>query len=285
MAHSSLDPRIIMVSFEVNGKLKTYSSPFFITANGTRYANALQNEADIVLANLNKPTQDFLLTETTPYNINNTSKTISVYAGRQSYGTSLVYSGNIVMANVTQPPDVGITLKCLTGNFLKTNVIGVNQSGQASLFQITNAMAQNYNAILNFQATNKNVSNYSFSGSSTNQIQLLNSYGGINVYLDNGVLVVKNSGQALGGIIKLVSPQTGMIGIPQFTEQGLQVKFLFDPHVTLGGLMRIKSYEYPAANGDYIIYKLGFQLSTRETPFYYIAEGQRILNQKQGTIQ
>lgn len=279
MAPSRLDPRIISVSFEVNGQLKTYSSPFFITVNGTRYANALQNEADIVIANLDKTTQDFLLTETTPYNINNTSKTISVYAGRQSYGTSLVYSGNIVTANVSQPPDIGINLKCLTGNFLKTNVIGVNQSGQASLFQILNAMAQDYHSTLNYQATNKNIANYSFAGSSTNQIQLLNSYGGINVFLDNGVLVVKDSGQPLKGIVKLVSASTGMIGIPQFTEQGLQVKFLFDPHVLLGGLMQVQSYEYPAANGEYIIYKLGFQLSTRETPFYYIAEGQRILNQ------
>jgi len=276
MAHSQLDPRIIKVSFEVNGKLKTYSSPFFITVNGTKYGNALQNQADIVIANLDKQTQDFILTETTPYNLNNTAKTITVYAGRQSYGTSVVYIGNIVTSNVTQPPDVGVTLKCLTGNFLKTNVLGVNQAGQATLQQISNSIAQSLNAILNFQANNMNIGNYSYSGSTLGQIQLLNSFGGINAYLDDGVLVVKNSNQPLGNYVKIVSASTGMIGIPQFTEQGLQVKFLFDNKVILGSLMRIKSYEYPAANGDYIIYKLGFQLSTRETPFYYIAEGQRI---------
>lgn len=277
MAHSQLDPRIIKVSFEVNGKLKTYSSPFFITVNGTKYANALQNEADIIIANLDKTTQDFLLTETTPYNINNTSKTITVEAGRESYGTSVVYTGNIVTSNVTQPPDVGITLKCLTGNFLKTNVIGVNQAGQATAFQVANAIAQQTNSILNFQATNKNIGNYSFGGSAPNQVQFLNNIGGVTAWIDNGVLVVKNANEPLGNTLKLVSASTGMIGIPQFTEQGLQVKFLYDNRTVLGGLMRVKSYEYPAADGDYIIYKLGFQLSTRDTPFYYIAEGQRIL--------
>lgn len=277
MAHSQLDPRIIKVSFEVNGKLKTYSSPFFITVNGTKYGNALQNEADIVIANLDKNTQDFILTETTPYNANNTSKTITVEAGRQSYGTSVVYIGNIVTSNVTQPPDVGITLKCLTGNFLKTNVLGTYQAGQASTFQVANAIAQDNNAILNFQATNKNIGNYSFAGSATNQIDFLNNVGGTSAWLDDGVLVVINSNQPLGKNIKLVNASTGMIGIPEFTEQGLKVKFLFDNKTTLGSLMRVKSYEYPASNGDYIIYKLGFQLSTRETPFYYIAEGQRIL--------
>jgi len=276
MAHSSLDPRVIKVSFEANGKLKTYASPFFITVNGTKYGNALQNEADIVIANLDKQTQDFLLTETTPYNQNNTAKTITVYAGRQSYGTSVVYIGNIVTANVTQPPDVGITLKCLTGNFLKTSVLGVNQAGQATLQQVVTSIGQALNSIVNFQATNKNIGNYSFSGSALNQIQLLNSFGGINAWYDDGVLVVKDSSQPLGNFVKIVSSSTGMIGIPQFTEQGLQVKFLFDNKVILGSLMRVKSYEYPAASGDYIIYKLGFQLSTRDTPFYYIAEGQRI---------
>lgn len=278
MAHSQLDPRIIKVTFEVNGKIKTYSSPFFITVNGTKYANALQNQATIIIANLDNETQDFLLTETTPYNLNNTQKSIIIEAGRQSYGTSIVYIGNIVVSNVTQPPDVGVTLTCLTGNFLKTNVLGTNQSGMASLFQIGNVLSQELNAIYNFQATNKYIANYSFGGSALKQLQLLNSLGGINVFLDDNTLVIKDSNRPLGNNIKIVNSSNGMIGIPQFTEQGLQVKFLYDNKVVLGSLMRVQSKEYKAVNGDYIIYKLGFQLSTRETPFYYIAEGQRILN-------
>ena len=278
MAEQSLDPRIIKITFEVNGKLKTYSSPFFITVNGTKYANALQNQADIVIANLDKQTQDYLLTETTPFNLNNRQKTVTVEAGRESYGTSVVYRGNIVASNVTQPPDIGITLKCMTGNFLKTNVLGVGQSGQATLQQISNAIAQDTNSLLNYQASNKNIGNYNFSGSASNQIGLLNTMGGVNAYNDDGVLVVKDSGKPLKNTLKIVDSSTGMIGIPQFTEQGLQVKFLYDNKTVLGGLMRVKSSEYPAINGDYIIYKLGFQLSTRDTPFYYVAEGQRIIN-------
>jgi hypothetical protein len=165
----------------------------------------------------------------------------------------------------------------MTGNFLKTNVIGVGQAGQATTFQIANAIAQDNNAILNFQATNKNIGNYNFSGSAINQLSALNALGGINAFNDDGVIVVKDSGKPLKNAIKLVDSSNGMIGIPQFTEQGLQVKFLYDNKAVIGGLMRVKSYQYPAVNGDYIIYKLGFQLSTREDPFYYVAEGQRII--------
>jgi len=278
MADKVIDPRIIKVSFDVKGKTKTYASPFFITVNGTKYANALQNECDVIIANLDKQTQDYILTETTPFNLNTSSKIITIEAGRQSYGTSVVYIGNIAASNVTQPPDIGVTLKCLTGNFLKSNVQGVGLGGQTTLFQISNLMANNYNAVLNFQATNRQIGNYTFSGSSTGQIQLMNDFGGINCWLDDGILVVKDDGTPLRGIpTKLVSAKTGMIGIPQFTEQGLQVKFLFDSNVVLGSVMHVISDEYKAVNGDYIIYKLGFQLSTRDTPFYYIAEGQRIM--------
>jgi len=276
---NSLDPRIIKVSFDIGGKLKTYSSPFFITVNGTKYANALQNQASVIISNLNKETQDFILTETTPFNLNTNPKSITVEAGRQSYGTSVVYSGNIILSSVTQPPDVGVVLTCLTGNFLKTNVIATYQGGLSTLRQITNSLAQAENAILNFQATDKNIPNYSFGGSSSDQIKLLNSLGGINVFYDNGILYVKDSGKPLINAIKIVNSRTGMIGIPEFTEQGLKVKFLYDNQTLLGGTMRVQSEQYKAINGDYIIYKLGFELSTRETPFYYIAEGQRILNQ------
>jgi hypothetical protein len=275
---NELDPRIVRVSLEVSGKIKTYSSPFYIQATGTKFANSLQNEANIIIANLDRETQDYILTETTPYNRNNTIKSITLEAGRESYGTSVIYTGNIIYSNLSQPPDVGITLKCLTGNFLKTQVIGVNQSGQATTQQIAATVANLYGLVLRFEATNKNIANYNFSGSGINQIALLNSMGGINAFQDDGVLVVKDAGVPLKNTLKIVSAKTGMIGIPEFTEQGIKVKFLLDNRVMIGGLIRIESNIYPAANGEYIIYKLSFEICTRDTPFYYIAEAQRIRN-------
>ena len=66
-----------------------------------------------------------------------------------------------------------------------------------------------------------------------------------------------------------------MIGIPEFTEQGVKVKFLVDNQTKLGGGIEIRSVQYPATNGQYSIYKLGFQIASREQPFYYIAEAAR----------
>lgn len=271
----ALDPRIVKVSIEVNGKLKTYSQPLDITATGMKYGNALQNECEVTISNLDKQTQDFILTETSPYVLNRTPKIVIVEAGRESYGTAVIYRGNITNSTVSQPPDIGVTLKCLTGNFLKGNVISRNQPGQATLNQISKQVAQDTDTVLNFEATDKNVANYAFAGGSLKQVEAVGNLGNYNVFIDDNTLVVKDALIPLRNSLRILTAETGMIGIPEFTEQGIKVKMLLDNQTKLGGGLRITSNIYPAVNGDYVIYKLGFEIATRDTPFYYIAEAAR----------
>ncbi len=271
-----LDPRIVKISIGVNGRLKTYSSPMNLKASGTKYANALQNDCTVILSNLDKATQDFILTEVSPYNLNRTPKLVIVEAGRVSTGTTTIYRGNVVKAIVSQPPDVSITLTCLTGNFLKGNIITRNYGGISSLETVSRGISQDTQTILNFQATNQNIGNYSYGGGALNQVELLNGFGGINAFIDDDQLIVKNAMVPLRGITRVLSADTGMIGIPEFTEQGIKVKMLLDNQTRLGSGLRINSVQYPAANGDYVIYKLGFDIASRDVPFYYIAEAARI---------
>ena len=276
MTANAIDQRVINVAIQVSGGTKIYSYPLMIRATGTKYANALQNEAEIILTNLDRETQDYILTETSPYNLNRTPKTVTLSAGRESYGTAVVYVGNIVTSRVTQPPDIGIVLKCLTGNFIKGNILARSQPGQATLSQISKQINQDLGTLLNFQATDRNISNYNFTGAAPKQVDLLNSFGGINAFVDDNTLFVLNAGKALRGKIKIVNATTGMIGIPEFTEWGIKVKFLLDNQTSIGGGLMLTSQQYPAANGTYIIYKLGFDIATRDTPFYYIAECRRV---------
>lgn len=272
---TELDPRLVSLNIEVNGKIKTYQN-LFISAVGVKYANPLQNEAEITIYNLDRATQDYILTETSPYNANWTPKSVTLEAGRQSYGTTVIYMGNVVYASITQPPDVGITLKCLTSNFLKSSIVARTQPGTTTLQQIAQAVAQDTNLLLEFQATNKDVSNYSYAGSTVQQIEALAALGAYNVFIDDDKLIVKNAGEPLTGSIKSLSASTGMIGIPEFTERGIRVKFFIDNKTVLGGAINLTSDAYPAANGVYIIYQLAFIITNRLTPFYYIADCFRI---------
>src|SRR4051812_502184 len=108
--NTELDPRIVRVGIEVNGQLKIYEG-LAITATGTKYANANQNECEIKIANLDKETREFILTETSPFNRNKTKKVLTLDAGRKSTGVSRVFVGNISKSSPSQPPDISITLK------------------------------------------------------------------------------------------------------------------------------------------------------------------------------
>jgi len=183
--------------------------------------------------------------------------------------------GNITNVTESQPPYIQTTLKCLTGNFVKGNVITRNQPGQATLKQVTSQIAQDTDTVLNFQTQDKNIGNYSYAGGALKQVENAGNLGNYNVFIDDNTLVVKDAFIPLSNTTRILSAETGMIGIPEFTEQGIKVKFLVDNQTKLGGGLDIRSTMYPAANGIYAIYKLGFDIASRDVPFYYIAEAAR----------
>lgn len=270
-----IDPRLVSVGIEVNGRLIEYTD-VMINITGHKFANANQNEAEIKIANLKKTTADYILTETSPFNKNRTPKRVVVKAGRLSYGYFQVYTGNIASSAITQPADTTITLKCLTGNFKKGDVISRSQGNSTSLKTISNQVAKDLGVSLNFQAQDRQYANYNFTGGALKQVDALNDSGQINAFVDDDALVVKDINLPLPNTARILNAEDGMIGIPEITEHGIKVKFLLDKDTKLGGGLRIQSKIYPAANGDYVIYKLGFEISNREDPFYWIAEGKRI---------
>lgn len=266
-----LDPRLLRIGIEINGKLKLYEG-LAMTASGTKYANANQNECEVKITNLDQATRDFLLTETSPFNKNKKRKLLTVEAGRVSTGYSLVFAGDITNAVGAQPPDITLTLKAAAGDYAKGIIIASSQPAVAPLKNIAAKVAKDLGLGLTFQATAKQISNYSYTGSAVKQVEHLGSMGRVNAFIDDKTLVVKNFNTALERRVRELNLDTGMIGIPEFTEQGIKVKMLFDNQTTLGGGIRITSKLNPAANGLYTVFKLGFELASRDTPFYYIAE-------------
>ncbi len=269
-----LDPRIIRVGIEINGVLKIYDD-LAISASGSKFANALQNEAEVRVTNLSRPDREYLLTETSPFNQNHTPKRIVLEAGRRSTGGSRMFIGDIFSCLPSQPPDITLTFKASTGQFQKGNVIARSQAVTAPMSTIARQIAGDLGLTLRFEAMEKHIANYAFVGSALKQIDRLGEVGGVNAYVDDDTLIVKNYNVALRGEARVLSEATGMIGIPEITEQGVKVKYLFDTTTRLGGALIINSKLNPAASGDYIIYKLNFELANRDTPFYWIAEAKR----------
>lgn len=269
-----LDPRIVTIGIEVNGVLKTYDG-LAVVATGTKFANANQNECEVKITNLDKATRDYLLTETSPFNKNKGRKTLRVEAGRVSTGVSLVYQGDITTAVGSQPPDITLTLKCATGDYAKGTIVAKSAAGMTPLKNIAAGVAKDLGLSLVYEAKDKQIANYTFTGGALKQVNRLGEMGMVNAYVDDGKLIVKDYNIPLTGQTRELNLDTGMIGIPEFTEQGIKVKMLFDNQTTLGSGLNITSKMNPAANGLYTVFKLGFELASRDTPFYYIAEAVR----------
>ena len=91
-------------------------------------------------------------------------------------------------------------------------------------------------------------------------------------------LVVGNAAYAdkpLRNPVKIIDNTTGMIGIPEATERGVSVRILFDLQTDLGGQIDLTSELNPALDGSYTIYKIDFDLASREAPWYLDIEASR----------
>lgn len=265
------DDRIIQVDIQFpDGALTFEGLSIYIT--GQKFLSAMQNTCQCKILNLTKEQRNYILSRTSPLNINLTPVPMSIRVGRKSYGTFVLFNGYISMSKSTQPPDIGVILTSLTNNFEIGNILSDTQSVSTSMQTIAQNIANNNNLTLDFQATDKQISNFSYNGSVAYQVNELNDFGGIIAFLNNKVLTVLDAGKANNKGSRLVSVATGMVGIPEFTHAGIIVRMMIDNTVQLGNMITIQSEMLPAANADYIIQKITFDAASRDQQFYYILD-------------
>ena len=272
---ANVDQRVLRVGVEVSGGLRWYEGPLGITASGSKGVTDTQNTCSVSIANLSRDVRNFILTETSPFNKNRTPKKLIVEAGRVSTGTARLFVGNITRSSPSQPPDIRLDLEAQTGAFKKGDLVARSGMAKEKLSEIAQRVAADLEAKLTFEASDKLIANYSFSGASLRQVNALAMAGNVDAYLDDETLVVKDRGKPLANRVKVINASTGMIGIPEATERGVKVRILFDLETDLGGQIDLTSELNPALNGSYTIYKIDFDLATRDTAWYLDIEASR----------
>jgi len=275
----AIDPRLIKVTIDLDGDVTTYET-LAIGAVGTKHASAIQNVAEIRIANIDKETRDRLLTEGSPFNqLSLPNNTILVEAGRVSSGLSQIYFGNITVVNVSQLPDIWLTMKALTKQVSKGDIITISQGESAKFSTIASQAAGLLDLSLEFDGGDKNIANFNFSGAATKLIGALNEISsGVSAYIDDDKLVVRSRDSENVAQIVDVNLDTGLIGLPEFNDFGVRVTILMNPAIRLGDDINLVSRNYPATTGLYNVYKLNFNLANRDQPFYYVLEASRKTN-------
>lgn len=265
---SAFDDRIVEIDLITETGTQTFSG-LAIYAAGSKFGNALMNTCECRIYNLSKELRNYILTQASPLKSPRTPINLNLKVGRKSTGLFLLFTGQVISCNVTQPPDIGVTLRSLSSNYFTGAILAVQQPGYTLLSKIAQTVAANLNLVLDFEATDKQIDNYCYTASAMQGVEDLNEMGGIQAFIDNDTLVVIDAGKARKGEPRLLSESTGMIGIPQVTDQGVIVGMMIDNSVQLGGSITVESVINPAANGTYKVVKIDYQIANRDQPFWY----------------
>lgn len=269
----AFDERLLTLTLELSTGTVEYSG-VAIYASGRKYDTSIPADCEATIFNLTAQQRNTILTQASPLKIGeNPPVNMVVSAGRKSYGTFILYQGNVISTGVTQPPDISVTLRAQTLQGAMGLIIGANQSSIATLRAIAQSVADSLGVGLDFQVTNdKQISNYSFSGAALKQVEKLNQMGGVKAFIDTDTLVVQDAVPTSTGEPILISANTGMVGVPQVTEFGVVVRTMLDPRIRLGNQtpVRIDSLINPAANGIYYVTQINFEVANRDTPFWYV---------------
>jgi hypothetical protein len=271
----NLDKRILLIKFYLGKEVKEFTE-LAMSAKIVRTSGKDANTADISVANLSQASRDYILSNAknmySPSGAKKQVPFIEVFAGYQSTGIDKIFGGDVVSATLTERPDITLNIKCSTLASEGLRAVSSFYDGQVDLKTICQGVAKDLGLTLIYEATAKNIKNYSYSGIARDQVTFLNTLANIKAYVDENLLVVQNKDDPLKNSVKLVNKETGMIGIPAFNEHGIVVKTLFDPGFKLGGLIDVKSDANPTVNGRFIARRLTYDLSNIDDSFYCTIE-------------
>lgn len=236
----------------------------------SRKMGSSESEATVSVANLAKSDIEYLTTTTSPYIKTQTKKMINIYAGYSQTGYGRIFTGDIYEALESDMPDTWLNIKAKSLYYEKRAPITYSTSG-TTMRQTAESISQQLNLSFDWQAIqNQNLDNFHFTGSKAELIKRYNALGDVVMFEDNGVIRVldKSAKRTNQQPVKLISAESGMIGLPELNDKGVKVKCLLDPSLNCGAWIQVKSLKLPVANGYYQSYALDFDFATREQAFY-----------------
>jgi hypothetical protein len=189
---------------------------------------------------------------------------ISVYAGEEGTTLPLVFKGNITRAwaDFNTAPDVTMKFECMTGGFMSLMPQGpIAASGDAKAADMVGTFAKQAGFSFTNQGVDASVSNAVFSGSPVEKAVAVSQQVGADLIIDDDSMILLKKGDVRrnSGTV-VISAETGMIGYPTFTNNGIQVKCFFNPAVQRGGLIDIQTI-VPKASGQWRAVKIDHNIT------------------------
>lgn len=172
--------------------------------------------------------------------------TLTLSAGTDPSALQPVFSGTIYYAygDYASQPDVPFVLECLSG---VADAVAPAQptsyTGAADVATIMGAIARQLNLGFENNGVKVTLNRPYLYGSLRTQAQRVAEAAGIEwgIFEGQKLAIWPRGGNRDTPDVPVISPGTGMISYPTFTQQGIIVKSVFDPKVSFGSLIEIDS--------------------------------------------
>ncbi len=179
--------------------------------------------------------------------------TVQIAAGVDGGLMSVVYEGVIDSAfgDFQGAPDVSLNITAMSA--LAAAVVPVNATswkGDVSVDSIMSTLARTIDFAYENNGVDAVLTNAYFPGTALAQIQACAKAANIQYSTDNRTLAIWPKTGQRGGDIPLISAETGMVGYPIFSSNGLIINHLFIPTVRQGGQVEVQS-ELRVASGTW----------------------------------
>lgn len=281
-----LQKRALSVTFNMPGGNKVFlNERMNLRIRIEKMALAVQNKATIDITGLSQALREQLLTNFTAwrYRLATSGREsidyipVTIEAGHYtatSANTTVIFKGSVALAELQEgPPDVTVSVTAYTKQLDKTKFVSSPAPSSATFESYVawaaNEMGFGKNFVCDTSFNNEIVKNAARSRYTVaSLIWDIQDYRKPTVaaFIDDDRLIVKDQNKILDP--DSISKVTLFVGIPTWTEWGVEFKTLFDPTLRLAQGCELASEMNPTVNGRYVITSIVYDLTSRDQAFY-----------------
>ena len=194
--------------------------------------------------------------------------TVTVSAGDDQQ-LSVCFQGNITeaWADANGAPDVKFHVAAYNGVLDATKPADVTSyKGEVDVATILSAIAGQMDPPRTFENSGVSVQlrDPYLPGTLLDQAKAAATAANIYMLLDDDVLAIWPKDGTRNLDVATISPETGLVGYPAFSQNNINLRTLYNPNVAIGGKVKVKS-SLEQANGSFVVAKVTHNLDA-ETP-------------------
>lgn len=216
---------------------------------------AVMPSADITIWGLNLDAMHKLM-RIRWQDINSMMNRVKLEAGEAGEKLINVFEGNITFAYIdtSNAPEISLKIQSMMGvleTYKPANPI--SWQGEKSVVEAIQEIADRMGYILQNDGVPEDLVMHDVTLGETdlNKIRKLCKDYEIDLYVEHGLIAITPQGAPRKLAIPVLTPETGLIGYPVPTIQGIDVKCLWNPQVRFGGIIRVENSIMETTNGDW----------------------------------